>query len=75
MSGSPFCPANQSSKFAIPNYESKGCDACVDDCLKNNEIPKCFHNKLEDNDALESKDFSFVHFAKKVMELKNRING
>lgn len=75
MSGSPFCPANQSSKFAIPGCDEKGCDACVEESLNKNEIPKCFHNKFEEAGSFGSTDFSFSSFAKKVMDLKNRTNG
>ena len=40
MTGSPYCPANQESKFAMPGYEPIGCDACVEKSLNENEISK-----------------------------------
>lgn len=72
MSGSPFCPANQESKFAIPGLESKGCDSCVEESLKNNEIPKCFFCKIQDEGPLDTNDFTFSSFAKKVMDWKQK---
>ena len=75
MTSSPFCPGNQESKFALPGYETKGCDSCVEESLKNNEIPKCFFCKLDEENPLDTKEFTFESFAKKVMELKQRIHG
>ena len=76
MSGSPFCPSNQESKFAIPGIEAQGCDACVAESLKNDEIPRCFFCKIQEEEKpLETKDFTFASFSKKVMELKNKTNG
>ena len=72
MTGSPFCPANQESKFAMPGYEPTGCDSCIDEGLKNNEIPKCFFCKLEEDGPLKTKDYSFHSFAEKIMEMKQR---
>jgi hypothetical protein len=72
MTGSPFCPANQESKFAMPGYEPTGCDSCIEQGLKDNQIPKCFFCKMEEDAPLKSKDFSFEGFAQKVMELKER---
>lgn len=72
MSDSPYCPANQSSEFAIPDFKSKGCDACVDESLKNNEVPKCFFNKIEGKRPLDLIDYSVEAFAKKVMDLKKK---
>ncbi len=72
MTGSPYCPANQDSKFAIPGYQATGCDACVETSLKNDEIPKCFFCKLEEEGPLSTKDFSFGSFAKKVMDWKQK---
>ena len=57
MTSSPFCPANQESKFAVPGYEATGCDSCVEESLKNDEIPKCFFCKLEEEGPLDGNDF------------------
>jgi hypothetical protein len=70
MTSSPFCPANQESKFAIPGLESVGCDTCVEESLKKEEIPKCFFCKIEEGVPLDTNDLSFSNFAKKVMNLK-----
>ena len=73
MTGSPFCPANQESKFAIPNFTSGGCDSCVADALQKDEVPKCFFCKIEEEEGpLKENDFSFANFAKKVMSLKQK---
>ena len=72
MTGSPYCPANQESKFAMPGYEPTGCDTCIEEGLKQNEIPKCFFCKVEDEGPLKSKDFSFEGFARKIMDLKEK---
>ncbi|MEL7659128.1 MAG: DUF6485 family protein [Bacillota bacterium] len=72
MTGSPYCPANQESKFAMPGYETNGCDSCVESSLNNNEIPKCFFCKVEEEGPLKSKDFSFNSFAEKIMEMKQK---
>lgn len=72
MTGSPFCPANQESKFAIPDFRSDGCDSCVDAALKNDEVPKCFFCKVEEEGPLKETDFSFANFAKKVASLKQK---
>jgi hypothetical protein len=44
----------------------------VEKSLNENEIPKCFYCKLEEEAPLKTKDFSFESFAKKVMELKEK---
>jgi len=72
MTGSPYCPANQESKFAMPGYEPTGCDSCIEEGLKQNEIPKCFFCKIEKEGPLKSKDFSFESFSRKVMGLKQK---
>jgi len=72
MTGSPFCPANQESKFAIPGYEKPSCDSCVEDSIKNNEIPKCFFCKAEDEGSSKASDYTFHSFAEKVRELKEK---
>lgn len=72
MTGSPYCPANQESKFAMPGYESDGCDSCVEASLKSDEIPKCFFCKMEEKGPLDHSDFSFGNFAKKVMDWKQK---
>lgn len=72
MTGSPFCPANQESKFAIPGYEPVGCDSCVEESLKKDEIPKCFFCKLEEEGPLDTSDFSFSNFAQKVLNWKQK---
>jgi hypothetical protein len=72
MSGSPYCPANQESKFAMPGYEPTGCDSCIEQGIKNHEIPKCFFCKLEEEGPLKSSNFTFESFAEKVMELKKK---
>jgi len=69
MSGSPFCPSNQESKFAIPGIESQGCDSCVAESLKNDEIPRCFFCKVQKEEKpLDTTDFSFSSFAQKVKD-------
>lgn len=72
MTGSPFCPANQESKFAMPGYEPTDCDSCVEQGLKSHEIPKCFFCSMEDEGPLKHNDFTFESFAQKVMELKEK---
>ncbi len=72
MTGSPYCPANIDSKFAIPGYEAKGCDACVEESLEKNEVPKCFFCKLDEDKPLDVIDYTVETFAKKVMELKQK---
>jgi hypothetical protein len=57
----------------MPGYEPTGCDSCIEDGLKQNEIPKCFFCKIEKEEGpLKSKDFSFEGFAKKIMDLKEK---
>lgn len=76
MTNSPFCPANQSSKFAVPGYDSKGCDSCVEERLDKNEIPPCFFNKLDvdgSDKSVDIIDFSMESFAKKVIEWGKQI--
>ena len=72
MTNSPFCPANQNSKFAMPGYDSKGCGSCVEESLKNDEIPRCFFNKMEEKAPLDMVDYSMDAFAKKVMEWRKK---
>lgn len=72
MSGSPFCPSNQNSKFAIPGYEKVGCDSCIEESLKNDEIPKCFFCKIEEEGPLKTDDFSFESFVNRFLELKKK---
>ena len=72
MTGSPYCPANQESKFAMPGYESTGCDSCVEEGLKKDEIPKCFFCKIEEEGPLGTSDLSFKNFAQKIMDLKEK---
>ena len=74
MSGSPYCPANQESKFAMPGYETDGCDSCVEASLNSNEIPKCFFCKMEEEGPLKTNDYSFQNFANKVMENKMKFH-
>ena len=73
MTSSPFCPANQSSKFAVPGYESKGCDSCVEERLSKDEIPPCFFNKMEEAYPLEVEDYSVDTFVKKAAALRNKL--
>ncbi len=70
MTGSPYCPANIDSKFALPGFQSNGCDSCVEESLQKDELPKCFFCKIEEEGPLDEQDFSFMNFAKKVMNLK-----
>ncbi len=72
MTGSSYCPANQESRFAVPGLEARGCDSCVEESLKNDEIPKCFFCKMEEEAPLKTEDFSFENFAQKVMYLKQK---
>ena len=72
MTSSPYCPANQESKFAMPGYESNGCDSCVENSINSNEIPKCFFCKVEEEGPLKTKDFSFSSFAEKISEMKHK---
>lgn len=72
MTGSPFCPANKESKFALPDFRSGGCDSCVEEGLRKDELPKCFFCKIEEEAPLGENDFSFVNFAKKVTSLKQK---
>jgi len=72
MSSSPFCPSNMRSKFAIPGNEAKGCDSCVEESLKNDEIPKCFFCKMEEEGPLDLIDYTVETFAKKVMDFKQK---
>jgi hypothetical protein len=74
MTGSPYCPGNQESKFAMPGYEPTGCDSCIEQGLKENEIPKCFFCKVEEDAPLKTDDFSFKSFANKVMENKMKFH-
>lgn len=72
MSSSPFCPVHKYEEMA-PALSEKGCDTCVEEGLKNNEIPRCFFCKVDDSDNII--DFSVEAFAKKVMEkAKNLVN-
>ena len=71
MTGSPYCPANQESKFAMPGYEPTDCGSCIEEGLKNDQIPKCFFCKVEKEGPLKTKDFSFDNFAKKILERRS----
>lgn len=69
MTNSPFCPADVyepiKNKEKDPN---KGCNDCVEEGLKNNEIPKCFFCNVTGEDPNMVADYSMESFAKKVME-------
>lgn len=69
MSSSPFCPVHKYEEMA-PELK-KGCDVCVEEGLKNNEIPKCFFCSVESSDDII--DFSIDAFAKKVMEKAKKL--
>lgn len=74
MTGSAYCPANQESKFAIPGYESKGCDECVNESLQKNEIPKCFFCKVDEDEPFDVIDYTVDAFAKKVTDIRKRLH-
>lgn len=72
MTGSPFCPGNMDSKFSIPGYEKPDCSKCVQEGIENNEIPKCFFCKLEEEGPMKAAEFTFEQFAKKVTDWMNK---
>ncbi|MEE1476791.1 DUF6485 family protein [Fusobacterium sp.] len=45
-----------------PVNHDKGCDLCVQKCLKLNEIPSCFFKKIS-LDRPENEDYTFRGFA------------
>ena len=67
MSGSTFCTCDDFSCGLNPANHDKGCDLCIEKCLKAREIPKCFFLKVNENtDGVT--DWSIEGFADFVMK-------
>lgn len=69
MSSSPFCPCTDYSCTLNPHNHNHGCNLCVEDSVKCNEIPKCFFLKIA-GDISDLTDWSFESFAKLVLAKK-----
>ncbi len=61
-----FCSCTDTKCPLNPVNHDKGCDLCIQKCLKDNEIPSCFFNKVNKN--VEDKDYTFMGFAKHVQK-------
>ncbi|MBR0600348.1 DUF6485 family protein [Sinanaerobacter chloroacetimidivorans] len=68
MSSSPFCPVNKYEEFNDPAIREKGCNTCVEEGLKSNEIPPCFFCKVDEDGSGSHTDYSMEAFARKVIE-------
>ncbi|MGL4484376.1 MAG: DUF6485 family protein [Anaerovoracaceae bacterium] len=68
-SSSPFCTCDDHDCEFNPVNHNDGCNRCVEDSIKTNEIPKCFFLKTGANlDGWE--DWSFEGFATAVNTVK-----
>lgn len=66
---SSFCPCDDYECVNNPKNHHKGCSLCVEDSLKDGEIPKCFF--LEVTESVDGfTDWSYEHFAKLTLEKK-----
>ncbi|MEG1930695.1 MAG: DUF6485 family protein [Anaerovorax sp.] len=61
MSSSKFCPCTDFSCEFNPNNHNQGCNLCVEDSVKNKEIPKCFFMKINP-EISDIEDWSFQGF-------------
>lgn len=62
MSEKHFCSCTDHKCPMNPVNHDKGCDLCVQKCLKLNEIPSCFFKKIS-LDRPENEDYTFKGFA------------
>lgn len=62
MSEKHFCSCTDHKCPMNPANHDKGCDLCVQKCLKLNEIPSCFFKKIS-LDRPENEDYTFKGFA------------
>lgn len=62
MSEKYFCSCTDHKCPMNPVNHDKGCDLCVQKCLKLNEIPSCFFKKIS-LDRPENEDYTFKGFA------------
>ena len=62
MSEKHFCSCTDHKWPMNPVNHDKGCDLCVQKCLKLNEIPSCFFKKIS-LDRPENEDYTFKGFA------------
>lgn len=68
ISSNPNCPCKDYECEFNPVNHDKGCIFCVEESVKDREIPKCFFEAVADDvDAIE--DWSFESFAKMVLNL------
>ncbi|HZK02104.1 MAG TPA: DUF6485 family protein [Anaerovoracaceae bacterium] len=66
-SSSPFCPCDDYECECNPINHDKGCNLCIEESVKDREIPKCFFLGVVDNiDGIE--DWSFEAFARLVLK-------
>lgn len=62
MSEKHFCSCTDHKCPMNPVNHDKGCDLCIQKCLKLNEIPSCFFKKIS-LDRPENEDYTFRGFA------------
>lgn len=62
---STFCTCTFKDCPLHPTNHDQGCAPCISKNLKNEEIPNCFFNRLDDSDRRES--YKFKDFAEAVL--------
>ncbi len=71
MPNLPFCTCTDLACPLNPANHARGCDFCVANCLKKNEVPVCFFKKAV-ADLSGHSDWSFAGFAAAVQEQHNK---
>lgn len=72
MSSSEFCTCKNYNCNFNPRNHDKGCDPCIQVCLKDSALPSCFFRAVSENlkDVEVIKDSSYEAFAKLILKNK-----